>query len=275
MASKFSVDTPLGKQIPAVSAYAPALLCAIPRAETRLAWLAPGAGLPFVGRDVWHAYEVSWLDQRGKPQVAVARFDVPCDSPCLIESKSLKLYLNSLNQSRFRSAGAVSELIARDLSAAAGAGVRVALCGVAEAALLQPGAAQGESLDGLDVAADVYLPDAGLLTAAGAAVSEQLYTELFRSLCPVTGQPDWATVVIGYRGPAIERAGLLRYLISFREHAGFHEQCVERIFVDVSARCRPESLSVRAHFLRRGGLDINPCRSSAPEVDCAMRLLRQ
>lgn len=276
MSSPFSVDTPLGRQsVPALD-YAPELLCPIPRAETRREWLTVGDSPPFVGVDVWHAYELSWLDPRGKPRVALARFEVPCASPCLIESKSLKLYLNSLNQSRFESAAAVRALVERDLSAAAGAAVGVSLCSVAAAALFQPVVAAGESLDDLDVSTDVYHPDPDLLTVASTeSLAEQLYTELFRSVCPVTGQPDWATVVIGYRGPVIDRPGLLRYLISYRGHAGFHEQCVERIFVDLRARCRPEALSVRAHFLRRGGLDINPCRSSELQGLAPMRLLRQ
>jgi 7-cyano-7-deazaguanine reductase len=216
--------------------------------------------LPFVGHDRWHAYELSWLDARGKPVVATATLTVPADSPQLIESKSLKLYLNSLNAARFDSAEQVSAIVSADLSVAAGAPVAVVFG-------LPPFAGDDDeavSIDDQDLAIDRYgPPDATLLsTDTGDAVAETLHSALLKSNCPVTGQPDWASLRIAYRGPRIDRAGLLRYLVSFRDHAEFHEQCVERVFVDLLARCRPATLSVEARYTRRGGLDINPWRAT-------------
>lgn len=252
-------DSLLGRETVYPDRYRPDLLFPIPRAGARAALgLAPGA-LPFVGVDRWHAYELGWLDARGKPQVATATVLVPADSPHLIESKSLKLYLNSYNGTRFNSAESVRAQIATDLSAAAGATVEVAF-GVPP---LQARVA-GESIDGLDVEIDEYGPPraAYLLADPGRQVEETLVSDLLKSNCPVTGQPDWASLSLRYRGPRIDREGLLRYLVSFREHAEFHEQCVERIFQDVMARCRPQSLQVLARYTRRGGLDINPWRGT-------------
>ena len=205
--------------------------------------------------------------------MATATLTVPCASPCLIESKSLKLYLNSLNSTRFNSDAAVLERIATDLSARAGADV-----GVAFGLPPMAGAPEGESIDGLDVEIDHYGPPRAEFLAADpdVQVDETLSSELLKSNCPVTGQPDWATVVIHYRGPRIDRVELLRYLVSFRDHAEFHEQCVERIFHDVMAHCRPASLSVEARYTRRGGLDINPWRATADmSVPPMKRDLRQ
>ena len=253
-------DSGLGRATAYPTRYDPGLLFPIPRAQGRAALGLDGDRLPFTGHDRWHAYELAWLDARGKPSIDVATFLVPAHSPHLVESKSLKLYLNSLNATRFDSAEAVRERIAADLSQAAGALVEVAfglppMAGDASAA---------ESIDGLDVAIESYgPPDPSLLHAdAGAPVQETLRSHLLKSNCPVTGQPDWASVHISYRGPRIDRAGLLRYLVSFRDHAGFHEQCVEQVFCDLMARCRPASLSVEARYTRRGGLDINPRRAT-------------
>jgi 7-cyano-7-deazaguanine reductase len=209
--------------------------------------------------DRWHAYELSWLDARGKPRVATATFEVPVESPNLVESKSLKLYLNSFNASRFDGDESVRGAISRDLSNAAGTPVSVAF-GLPAIGDRTPAI----DLDAQDIDVDRYgPPDASLLaSSAGHDADETMSSALLKSNCPVTGQPDWASVRISYRGPRIERAGLLRYLISFRDHAGFHEQCVERIFVDVLARCRPRELSVDARYTRRGGLDINPWRAT-------------
>src|SRR5690606_2875213 len=201
-----------------------------------------------------------------KPVVETATFLVPADSPNLVESKSLKLYLNSLNSTRFPGPDAVRARITADLSAAAGAPVAVdfGLPPVDAGDGAMAGAPAPESLDGLDVDCDEYsAPNAALLAAvADEVVDEVLHTALLKSNCPVTGQPDWASLRLAYRGPRIDRAGLLRYLVSFREHAGFHEQCVEQVFADVLARCRPERLSVEARYTRRGGLDINPWRAT-------------
>jgi 7-cyano-7-deazaguanine reductase len=257
-------DSSLGRHVDYPREYDPTLLFPIARSLGRDALgiradALPFAGLPFIGMDRWHAYELSWLDARGKPRVATATFEVPADSPNLVESKSLKLYLNSVNASRFASDEAVREAIARDLSNAAGAPV--------SAAFGLPAIADTTSaidLDAQDIAIDSYgPPDASLLAFdANDDADEILSSALLKSNCPVTGQPDWASVRIAYRGPRIDRAGLLRYLVSFRDHAEFHEQCVERIFVDVLARCRPRALSVDARYTRRGGLDINPWRAT-------------
>ncbi len=254
-------DIPLGREVAYPDHYDPSLLFPIPRAQGRAEIGVEAAALPFVGHDRWHAYELSWLDARGKPVVDTATLSVPADSPQLIESKSLKLYLNSFNAARFADPAQVRDTLIADLSAAAGATVAVAFG-------LPPcfdGVIGATSIDGLDIDIDRYgPPDAGLLSADDdTIVDEVLHSALLKSNCPVTGQPDWAGVRIAYRGPRIDPAGLLRYLVSFRDHAEFHEQCVERIFVDLQAHCRPRTLSVEARYTRRGGLDINPWRGTA------------
>jgi len=250
---------PLGREVAYPRHYDPGLLFPIARTLGR-AEIGIGAALPFIGHDRWHAYELSWLDTRGKPVVATATITVPGDSPHLVESKSLKLYLNSLNHTRFDDADAVRARVVDDLSQAAGADVDVVFGLPAMADV----ARDGTSIDSLDVEITSYgPPDASLLVAdAGEIVDEHLSSALLKSNCPVTGQPDWASLHIAYRGPRIDRAALLRYLVSFRDHAEFHEQCVERVFVDLLARCRPETLSVEARYTRRGGLDINPWRAT-------------
>ncbi|NZA25086.1 NADPH-dependent 7-cyano-7-deazaguanine reductase QueF [Luteimonas sp. SJ-92] len=254
-------DLPLGRDVAYPRAYDPALLFPIARSAGRDALGLDPRALPFAGHDRWHAYELAWLDARGKPMVATATFTVPADSPRLVESKSLKLYLNSLNASRFEGAEQVRELIAADLAGAAGAPVEVAF-GLPAAA--DPDRDDAAAIDGLELDVDHYGPPRPqwLACDADAIVAETLRSDLLKSNCPVTGQPDWAGVRIAYRGPRIDRGGLLRYLVSFRDHAEFHEQCVERIFTDLAARCRPEWLSVEARYTRRGGLDINPWRAT-------------
>ena len=250
---------PLGRDVAYPRHYDASLLYPIPRSLGRAEIGLRGGDLPFVGHDRWNAYELSWLDAKGKPRVATATLQVPADSPNLVESKSLKLYLNSFNGSRFDDDAAVRTRIETDLSAAAGGPVTLSF-GLPPLEANAPGAC----IDGLDVAIESYgPPDAGLLAAdADTAVAETLRSALLKSNCPVTGQPDWADVAIAYRGPRIDPAGLLRYLASFRDHAEFHEQCVERIFSDLLARCRPEALSVEARYTRRGGRDINPWRAT-------------
>ncbi len=252
-------DSSLGRDVRYPSRYDAGLLFPIPRAVGRASLGIDEAALPFAGHDRWHAYELGWLDLRGKPCVGTATLQVPCTSPNLIESKSLKLYLNSLNAERVGSSEALRQRIVADLSTCAGASVDV----VFGLPPMQP-VATGECIDALDLDIDCYgPPDAGFLHADGNdAVEEVLSSHLLKSNCPVTNQPDWATLVIGYRGPRIERAGLLRYVASFRDHADFHEQCVERIYQDLQARCHPQWLSVEARYTRRGGLDINPWRAS-------------
>lgn len=255
---------PLGRDIAYPREYDSGLLFPISRRLGRDEIGIADEALPFVGHDRWYAYELSWLDTRGKPQMATATFAVPADSPELIESKSLKLYLNSLNASRFDDAETVRATIAADLSLAAGAEVAVAF-GVPATAPNENEMPMDEiSIDALAIDIDDYgPPNASYLSIVDeTTVDECLRSDLLKSNCPVTGQPDWATLRLRYRGPRIDRAGLLRYLVSFRDHAEFHEQCVERIFVEVLQRCRPDALSVEARYTRRGGLDINPWRAT-------------
>jgi len=257
--------SPLGKSTAYADRYDPTLLFPIPRAAKR-AEIGVGTPLPFHGTDIWNAYELSWLDMHGKPQLAVAEFRVPASTPNIIESKSFKLYLNGFAQEPLASAAALRALLQQDLTTAAGDVVEVILhparCAAHAFADLE-----GESIDALPIAIDDYgPPKADYLHADtnAAVVEESLVSDLLRSNCPVTGQPDWGSVRIAYRGAPIDREGLLRYLVSFRTHSEFHEQCVERIFMDLTARCAPERLSVYARYTRRGGLDINPFRSSVP-----------
>lgn len=260
--------SPLGKSSPYCDTYQPGLLFPIARQLKRDEIGIGPHRLPFVGEDLWNAYELSWLTPKGKPVVALGEFRVPADSPCLIESKSLKLYLNSFNQTAFDGLAQVAATIEADLSAAAGARVAVSLSDLASAAAqrviaLPPGA----SIDGQDVSIDTYQPCPDFLqVTAGDEVSEILHSQLLKSNCLVTGQPDWGCVVIRYQGRPIDRAGLLRYVCSFRQHNEFHEQCVERIFGDILNRCQPRSLAVWARYTRRGGLDINPFRATPDSV---------
>ena len=261
-----STLSPLGKPTEYRSDYAPELLYPIPR-QLKRAELGIAAGTqPFVGADIWNAYELSWLNPRGKPVVAVGSFRIPADSPNLIESKSFKLYLNSFNQTVFADLAAVVTTLQRDLSAAAGAPVTAKiedLRGRPQNVIEYP---QGIALDELDIDCTDYQPMPELLSTVNAPETEKteetLYSHLLKSNCLVTGQPDWGMLVVRYRGPAIDREGLLRYVVSFRAHNEFHEQCVERVFCDLMARCRPQELAVWARYTRRGGLDINPFRAS-------------
>jgi len=253
--------SPLGHATSYAELYDPALLFPVERAPQREV-LGFGTERPFLGVDLWTAYELSWLDAVGKPQVAIATFAVPAASPRLVESKSVKLYLTAFNQTRFAGQGDVAAAIGRDLAAATGALVDVTLTPPEEFAALPRAELAGACLDALPIAVDRYEPAPEALAANGPAVAESVYTRLFRSVCPVTGQPDYASVQLAYRGERIGHTGLLRYLVSFRRHPGFHEHCVERIFADVWRRCRPEELSVYARFTRRGGIDINPYRTS-------------
>ncbi|MBO7806979.1 NADPH-dependent 7-cyano-7-deazaguanine reductase QueF [Burkholderia pseudomallei] len=255
--------SPLGKATVYADQYDASLLFPIPRAGAR-EQIGIGAPLPFFGTDIWNAYELSWLNARGKPQIAIATFYVPAESPNIVESKSFKLYLGSFAQTAFESADAVRDALKRDVSAACGASVTVRLATPAEFRKLQMDELDGLSLDRLDLDAHVYETDPSFLTASHdeAPVEETLVTDLLKSNCPVTGQPDWGSVQIHYVGAPIDHAGLLRYIISFRNHTGFHEQCVERIFVDILRACQPVKLAVYARYTRRGGLDINPFRTN-------------
>lgn len=266
---------PLGHATGYPDTYDATLLFAVPRAPQREE-IGIGGELPFAGADVWNAYELTWLDPRGKPQVAIVSFAVPATSPLIVESKSVKLYLGSFAQSRFAESNAVAAAIAHDIGGAVGAQIRVQLVAPEDFPGQSLAPLAGTSIDDVDTGCTVWEVDPGLLAAGGEVVAETLTTDLFRSVCPVTGQPDYASVAVAYRGPRIDRAALLRYLVSYRQHAGFHEHCVERIFVDVKAACRCEALTVHARFTRRGGVDINPHRTDAgAEAPANVRTPRQ
>ena len=270
-------NLPLGQETQYESSYNPRLLHPIPRAVSR-AQLGLGERLPFSGADEWWGFELSWLNPKGVPQVAVARFRFAATSPAMIESKSFKLYLNSFNQTVFAHAEEVRKILESDLSAAAGSDVAVTLFDVESDALAVQKPA-GTCIDALDIETRQYQPDAQLLALVGGEqagqVEEVLYSHLLRSNCPVTGQPDWATVVVDYKGPALKREALLAYIISFREHQDFHEHCVERIFCDLMQLAEFEQLTVCARYTRRGGLDINPLRTSTGEIVFPGRYARQ
>jgi 7-cyano-7-deazaguanine reductase len=272
-------DSPLGRSVSGSAHYDPSLLFPIPRASGREALAIDNVALPFQGVDIWNAYELSWLDARGKPQVALGEFRVPASSPNLIESKSLKLYLNSFNQTRLATIEQLRRVLIDDLSSAAGSDVDVLLYGLADPVASTIQSLQGECIDDLDIEISHYGPPAPELlglTADANEVEESLVSHLLKSNCPVTAQPDWASVQIHYTGAQIDRQGLLRYLISYRNHDDFHEQCVERIFSDLLARCAPRRLTVQARYTRRGGLDINPWRSNNhAEIAINARLVRQ
>ncbi len=251
-----------------------ALLQPVDRSEQRRTF-GLGPPLPFVGEDVWNCYELSWLTERGVPAVGVLRIRVPCATPATVESKSLKRYLNAFSQMSFAGEADILEVIRGDLIALFGAHADVSM--VALNGPGRPETAPGESLDNEPVAIEAYQRDAGILDDAFGKrlVERSLHTDLFASLCPVTGWPDWASLLIAYRGPEIDRGRLLRYLVSYRRHQAFHETVVEQIFVDLMARCRCERLTVDGRFLRRGGIDINPFRSTHLSSAPPIRLSRQ
>lgn len=269
--------SPLGKTSAYVATYSPDQLFPIPRAPKWAELGLTADTLPYGGVDIWNCYELSWLLPSGKPVVAIGEFSIPADSPNIIESKSFKLYLNSLNQSVFENRDALVKVMISDLSAAAGKPVGVRLRTLDEAARDGIAPLRGHCVDELDVAIDHYdAPRADLLRCdANRQTEECLYSHLLKSNCPVTGQPDWGTVVIEYRGAALDHPSLVAYLVSFRQHADFHEQCVERIFLDLQRLLAPERLSVHARYVRRGGLDINPYRSTDYVNADNGRLVRQ
>lgn len=265
----------LGQKTEYCQQYDPSLLFPIPRQENRNELGFTLATMPFVGLDIWSAYEASWLNSKGKPIVAIAEFAFPADSPNLIESKSFKLYLNGFNGSRFESREAVIATWEKDLSTACGADVSVDLRSVDEVTEIA-GSLPGTCLDDLDIEVDTYQVSPALLRAqSDEIVSETLHSHLLKSNCLVTGQPDWGSVLIRYEGPQIDHEALLKYIISFRNHNEFHEQCVERVFTDIMNTCRPEKLTVYARYVRRGGLDINPYRTNFEEEFDLTRLSRQ
>ncbi|WP_058521679.1 NADPH-dependent 7-cyano-7-deazaguanine reductase QueF [Legionella tucsonensis] len=253
----------LGKKSAYDETYNPDRLYPIPRAGKRQEIGVDPVQLPFYGFDCWNHYEVSWLNAKGKPMVAIAELFYDCSSPNLIESKSLKLYFNSFNNTRIQNVNELENTIKKDLQKCVGAEVWVhihLLEETIEFAVQKP--LIGESLDELDIECSIYLVEPSFLSISDEIVEETLFSNLLKSNCLVTSQPDWGSVQITYEGKKINREGLLKYLISYRNHNEFHEQCIERIFVDIMNYCKPEKLTVYGRYTRRGGLDINPYRST-------------
>ncbi|CCG88677.1 NADPH-dependent 7-cyano-7-deazaguanine reductase QueF [Erwinia piriflorinigrans] len=269
--------TLLGKNTGYTQHYAPELLESLPRSRGRDEISVKHGSLPFSGYDLWTGFEVSWLNDKGKPLVAVAEFFIPASSHNLIESKSFKLYLNSFNQTKFTTPDRVVATLEKDLSLAAGGNVKVKLYTNFDDYSFLIAPLPGECIDHLDIEIDNYVfnPDYLFDSVSGDVVSETLASNLLKSNCLVTNQPDWGSVIIRYEGKRINRENLLRYLISFRTHNEFHEQCVERIFSDIRHYCKPDKLTVFARYTRRGGLDINPFRSNFEEDLPVERLIRQ
>jgi 7-cyano-7-deazaguanine reductase len=268
-------DSPLGRQTEYPDEYSPELLFAIARAENRTA-LGLSSELPFGGVDIWNAWEMTWLAGTGQPHVATAEIRVPADSPNILESKSLKLYLNSFSMSRYDSIEELQRAIAVDLSKSAGSEVSVAIHEPNSTEGAPTATLPGICIDDLEVSCDSREVDSKLLEAdATDVVRESLHSHILRSLCPVTSQPDSGSLLISYEGPRIDRASLLRYIASFRQHMDFHEACVERMFMEISARCGISRLSVYARYQRRGGIDINPFRSNFESDVNNSRLWRQ
>lgn len=267
----------LGKSVEYKEHYSPELLQGVPRSLSRdtLGYLNQYSELPFDGVDIWNGYELSWLNTKGKPQVAILRCFVPIHSEYLIESKSFKLYLNSFNQSQFGSWDDVKRSLTSDLSHCAGDAVDIELLSLDSLRDCSIGMLGGHCIDDLDIEISDYTPKPSLLATSNVHVTESLHSHLLKSNCLITNQPDWASINIRYSGAKLCRESLLQYLVSFRQHNEFHEQCVERIFCDLMQQCKPEKLTVYARYTRRGGLDINPFRSNFEQPDEDIRLPRQ
>lgn len=270
-----SDHSPLGKTVNYIDSYDANLLFPIPRKAKRDEIGIVGR-LPFYGVDVWNGFELSWLNAKGKPIVGIAQFVFPCESPAIIESKSFKLYLNSFNQTIFNTKQAVVNLLETDLSERAQAPVTVQVQFLSEMREFQVGNYTSFCLDDLDIEVSRYDVCPEYLTVESEKITETVHSHLLKANCLVTGQPDWGSVEISYTGNKINHAGLLKYIISFRKHNEFHEQCIERIFMDILTRCKPSELTVEGRFVRRGGLDINPFRSTNKlKTPGTRRLVRQ
>ena len=270
-------DNPLGSHSPHPKKYQPDVLYPIPRWASR-SLLDIDKKVLMYGLDHWQAYELSWLDSRGKPQVAIGEFFFNSDSENIVESKSLKLYLNSLNQETYKDVERVRSLIEQDLSSVSKSEVKVAIHALDDIEADDIGARAGRSIDYSQIKQSQAVSDAELISIEEGAVDDEiLFSDLFRSNCPVTGQPDWASIEVRYTGKKINESSLLSYLVSFRDHQGYHEECAERIFRDIMLKCQPSELRVGMNFLRRGGLDINVYRSTAPVTSDSVnsRLIRQ
>jgi 7-cyano-7-deazaguanine reductase len=256
------MQNPLGKEIGYPNTLDSSVLFGIARELARKE-LNANKELIFRGSDLWRCYEFSWLNDKGKPENKILELTIPCLSENIVESKSLKLFLGSFANEKF----ATQELVADKIKEAL---VPILKCEdiqldfinldsfIPETHILK----NDESLDGLDLEIDCYQVNPSLLKVGDNQVAKKVYTDLFRALCPVTGQPDWATIVIEYKGAEIKAEGLLKYLISFRNHQGFHEEACERIFVDLIQHCTPKELTVSCYFTRRGGIDISPMRTT-------------
>lgn len=268
--------SPLGKKITYISTYDPTLLFPIPRQGKRQE-IGIGTNLPFHGFDTWNAYEISWLNEKGKPHNAIATFDICCNSTNIVESKSFKLYLNSFNNTKLNSITQLKEMLLKDISKTVDGEVVICVFELDDLLNTKIETFEGRCIDFLDVECTSSTIDANLLQCeANVIVEEKLYSNLLKSNCLVTGQPDWGSIQISYSGSKIDEEGLLKYLVSFRNHNEFHEQCVERIFVDIQNKCNPLKLTVTARYTRRGGLDINPVRSSEIiKPDNNIRMARQ
>lgn len=268
--------SPLGKKSSYISTYNRDLLFPIPRYKKREEINIPKI-LPFTGYDIWNSYEISWLNDKGKPVVGIAEFIIPCESPNIIESKSFKLYLNSLNNSKFLNSEQVKSILTKDISEAVQAKISVEIYTIGNNKINIASFLPGKNIDDLDVECIEYTPNPLLLTTGQIKVEETLNSNLLKSNCLVTSQPDWGSLMISYKGNKINQHDLLKYVISYRNHNEFHEQCVERIFMDILNYCQPEMLTVYARYTRRGGLDINPLRTNKfnnKEI-LNLRLIRQ
>lgn len=254
-------NAPLGKNTEYLQTYSPQLLFPVSRKFARDKIGLEGT-LPFNGWDLWNGYELSWLNIKGKPVIALAEIAVSCQSKNVFESKSLKLYLNSFNQSKFSSMDEVNQLISKDLSNIAEGEVRVSIFPLSESKRRTLSEFPGHCLDDLDIEVDSYQPTPSFLKVHSEHVQETLYSALLKSNCLATGQPDWGTILIRYEGNKIDHEGLLKYIISYRNHAGFAEHCVEQFYKDIMQNCAPQKLTVYIRYTRRGGLDINPFRSN-------------
>lgn len=267
-------ESPLGKATKYETEYNPTLLFPIARAPKRTE-LGVTSSLPFFGCDLWNAYELSWLNEKGKPQVAIGEIVVPCDTPNIIESKSMKLYFNSLNNTRFPNLSAVMTTVQNDLSNAVGKTITVKIKPLDEIQDIRTESFPGQCIDDLDIIINDYQVKPSLLMTENTVVKETLYSNYFNAICLATGQPDWASIKVQYHGKKINHESLLKYLISYRNHSEFHEQCIERVFMDILQHCKPTLLTVEARFTRRGGIDINPVRSTNTITPTNRRQIRQ
>lgn len=251
-------------------------LLSIRRKDKRATLKCCKKSLPFTGVDIWNCYEFTWLNENGKPEIAFLQLEVPCESPYLLESKALKLYLMSFNERKFKSQEQLLALIKKDLEESAGSKVSIAILPFSRCNLKLRKSFKGISLDILNVRCNEYKPNPKLLTISKVNAKESLHSDLLKSNCPVTGQPDYGSVLISYEGNKINREGLLKYIVSYRNHTEFHEQCVENMFVDILEKCSPTKLTVYARYTRRGGIDINPFRTTEKHYSIYLdRLVRQ